>query len=145
MDNYEYVLRMYERYRIPVVMGVEDMNSAYVFYEEKQVGNISSVRVEVGKDIEHKEAALLHELGHIKHPMGLSGEEFDALTRELAANTWAIKNIHPSSDKNEILYHLSAWVQTYMDDGYIYAQDTPELRGTAKTLGIDHMIHWYFP
>lgn len=111
--------------------------SAYAFREDK----IAASKVALGPDVEHKEAALWHELGHVKHPLGINGK-VSVLTGELAANTYVLKNYQGDAPEEEIIYWLSKWSMSYIEYGHCDAQDLPELRETAKALGIFDKVIW---
>jgi hypothetical protein len=111
--------------------------SAFCFYDGEVMGN----EVYIGQKIKHKEAAMWHEIGHIKHPLG-SGKDRYPLTKELAANTYALANYEGDAAKEDIIHYLSVWIKTYIDDGYIKAKDDEELKQTARILGIFDSIIW---
>lgn len=101
------------------------------------------IRVEIGEKDDHAEAAKWHEMGHIKHDLGLYEGDWDvsSLTRELAANTWVIDN-YRGENKGDVLYWLSEWVMSYIDGGDIKSLNHDDLKQTARTLGIYNLIEW---
>jgi hypothetical protein len=119
-----------------VVLFAEE-KAGFCFYDGEVLGN----EVYIGQRVNHKEAAMWHELGHIKHPLG-SGKDVSPLTKELAANTYALANYEGDAAKEDIIHYLSMWIKTYIDNGYIRVKDDEELKQTAKVLGIFDSIIW---
>ena len=100
----------------------------------------------MGEDMpsQEEEASVWHELGHMQHKLGLYRDS--CLTRELAADTWALSN-YDGGDKAGLVKYLREWILTYIqaDPGYEVfdtAIGNEELKQTALTLGIYDLITW---
>lgn len=97
--------------------------------------------VTLGSEVKHEEAALWHELGHIKHHYGL--DQFDILGRELAANSWVLEN-YEGDDFKGVLKWLRVWILSYIDssNGVPTAKGYEDLKQTARKLRIYSKIKW---
>lgn len=97
--------------------------------------------ISIGEQNENQEAALLHELGHINHRLGW-GRGHYYLTRELAANAWALNN-YQGSDIDSIIAFLRGAIITYVKHDPRALYDA-ELARVAAVLNIHHMVHWVY-
>ena len=132
--------RLYQEEGVELVYTSRDYSSVL----GERVGAFNRIiRVEIGEKDDHYEAAKWHEMGHIKHNLGLYEGDSDVsdLTKELAANTWVIDN-YRGENKGDVLYWLSEWILSYTNGGYTKSLDRDDLKQTARTLGIYDLIEW---
>ena len=135
----EYINQIVERHNIRVETIPLLWDNAKVRIDPR---GIEPAIIQLGAFVTSREYAMLHELGHVLHPLGY-GPNLPALTMELAANVWALSN-YEGKDKWGLVQFLHRGVKSYINHGYRRSVYTKEMSHAAATLGVLHHVKWVY-